>query len=102
MCSKIFSHLTSVWGANQYGAYCHIIEFIQKILNHIYKGDIHAIKGWSLDDETYYLRFHIRVPGETKIIDIDTLKLKIKSILTQHKVQYSTIEFESTEHQCDK
>lgn len=74
----------------------------EKILKLELVGDIHAIKGWSIDDETYYLRFHIRVPGETKIIDIDTLKLKIKSILTQHKVQYSTIEFESTEHQCEK
>ena len=63
--------------------------------------DIHAIKGWSIDDETYYLRFHIQVPKDTIIQQVDSLKAEIKSILKDHKVKYSTIEFESQTHDCD-
>lgn len=66
--------------------------------------DIHAVKGWSIDDSTYYLRFHILVSKETKIETIDTLKVRIKGILTKYNVTYSTIEFESVngcdENQC--
>jgi cobalt-zinc-cadmium efflux system protein len=57
--------------------------------------DIHAVKGWSIDDTTYYLRFHVGVPKETKIGTIDTLKGRIKDILKKYNVAYSTIEFES-------
>lgn len=57
--------------------------------------DIHAIRGWSIDDETYYLRFHVRVPEDTLISEIDKLKIDIKNILIEQNVKYSTIEFES-------
>lgn len=57
--------------------------------------DIHAVKGWSIDDTTYYLRFHVLVPEETKIGTIDSLKVRIKDILKKYNVTYSTIEFES-------
>ena len=57
--------------------------------------DIHAIKGWSIDDESFYLRFHIRVPPETPIKVIDKTRDQIKLILKDYKVFYSTIEFES-------
>ena len=57
--------------------------------------DIHAVKGWSIDDTTYYLRFHVLVPEETKIGAVDSLKVKIKEILKKYNVTYSTIEFES-------
>jgi cobalt-zinc-cadmium efflux system protein len=57
--------------------------------------DVHAIKGWSVDDEIYYLRFHIIVPENTVITEIDKLKPEIKSILLRKNVKYSTIEFES-------
>ena len=40
--------------------------------------DIHAVKGWSIDDSTYYLRFHVLVPEETKIGTVDSLKIKVK------------------------
>ena len=33
--------------------------------------DIHEIKGWSIDGETFYLRFHIRVPEKTNIKECD-------------------------------
>lgn len=62
--------------------------------------DIHAIKGWSIDSETYYLRFHVRVPENTMIREIDHLKKEIKTILHEHKVKYSTIEFEANHYEC--
>ena len=57
--------------------------------------DIHAVKGWSIDDSTYYLRFHVLVPEETKIGTVDSLKIKVKEILKTYNVTYSTIEFEA-------
>lgn len=57
--------------------------------------DIHEIKGWSIDDETHYLRFHIRVPNSTTIVEVDKLRGKIRAILEGHDVKISTIEFES-------
>ena len=57
--------------------------------------DIHAVKGWSIDDSTYYLRFHVLVPEETKIGTVDSLKIKVKEILRTYNVTYSTIEFEA-------
>ncbi len=62
--------------------------------------DIHAVKGWSIDDTTYYLRFHVLVPEETKIGAVDSLKVRIKEILKKYNVTYSTIEFESV-NGCD-
>lgn len=62
--------------------------------------DIHAIKGWSIDDSTFYLRFHVLVPQETTIEKIDVLKAQIKETLKEYRVQHSTVEFES-EGGCD-
>jgi cobalt-zinc-cadmium efflux system protein len=59
--------------------------------------DIHAIKGLSLDNDNFYLRFHIQVPADTMIKTIDEIKSDIKEILKLHKVMYSTIEFESSD-----
>ncbi len=59
--------------------------------------DIHAVKGWSLDSETFYLRFHVKVPEDTVIKLLDELKIKIKEILKTYKVKSSTIEFESND-----
>jgi cobalt-zinc-cadmium efflux system protein len=57
--------------------------------------DLHAIKGWSLDDSNFYLRFHVTMDGSIKLIEIDKIKKQIKEILQQYKVTSSTIEFES-------
>ena len=67
----------------------------EQIINMDLVSDIHAIKGWSIDSNTYYLRFHIQVPSSTVIEDIDGLKVKIKQLLEKYNVKYSTIEFES-------
>tara|TARA_R100000656_G_scaffold73567_1_gene54761 strand:+ start:320 stop:1213 length:894 start_codon:yes stop_codon:yes gene_type:complete len=58
--------------------------------------DIHGIKGWSIDDETYYLSLHVTVPEGTDISQIDELNIKIKSLLAIHDIKYSTVEFESS------
>lgn len=60
--------------------------------------EIHALKGWSIDDTSYYLRFHVMVPEDTNIRMIDKLKDKIKEILKKHNVTYSTLEFESSHY----
>ncbi len=73
----------------------------EKILEFNLVEDIHAIKGWSIDDETYYLRFHIRVPEDTVIKELDLLKPKIKRILLESNVKYSTLEFESLDNCVD-
>ena len=57
--------------------------------------DVHEIKGWSLDDRHHYLRFHIALPEQTVLKEIDELKLEIKKILKRYNVETSTIEFES-------
>lgn len=57
--------------------------------------EIHAVRGWSIDDSSYYLSFHVKIPSDTKLSDMDELKIRIKNILTEYKVEYSTIEFES-------
>lgn len=59
--------------------------------------DIHEIKGWSLDSETFYLRFHVKIPENTVMKLVDVLRAKIKDILKLHNVEFSTIEFESSE-----
>jgi cobalt-zinc-cadmium efflux system protein len=57
--------------------------------------DIHAIKGLSIDDTSYYLSFHIKVPSDTMIKEVDLLRAKMKLILKKYGVEDSTIEFES-------
>lgn len=57
--------------------------------------NIHDIKGWSLDNEHHYLRFHVKVSEDTKMKALDKLKGDIKTLLKEHNVSYSTIEFES-------
>lgn len=68
----------------------------KKIINLNLVLDVHAVKGWSIDDETHYLRFHVSLPGETTISEADKLKKPIKNILSKHNVNYSTIEFEAS------
>lgn len=62
--------------------------------------DIHAIKGWSLDDSNFYLRFHVVMDGDSKLKEIDAVKKQIKHILEDYHVTSSTIEFESECHEA--
>lgn len=63
--------------------------------------DIHEVKGWSIDESTYYLRFHVTVPKQTLIEELDSLKKQIKGILEEKDVRFSTIEFESAAYDCN-
>ena len=64
--------------------------------------DVHAFKGWSLDSETYYLRFHVSLPETTTIKEIDILKINIKKILEKYNVSFSSVEFESKTNNCNE
>ncbi len=64
--------------------------------------DIHAFKGWSLDSETYYLRFHISVPETTTIKEIDYLRIEVKKILEKYNIAFSSVEFESAVNNCNE
>jgi len=75
------------------------VELIKKKIINVDKVmDVHAIKGWSLDDTNFYLRFHVTLPETTILKEIDQIKLLIKEILESHGVTTSTIEFESGEN----
>lgn len=71
-----------------------------EILKIKYINNIHALKGWSIDESSYYLRFHVILPEETQMRMVDQIKSEIKEILKTYNVAYSTIEFE-TEKACD-
>lgn len=57
--------------------------------------DIHEVKGWSIDGDSHYLRFHVLVSRDSNIVQLDLLKKTIKSKLKEYNIKYSTIEFES-------
>lgn len=72
---------------------------LNKIKNEIKKMDfvidIHEVKGWSIDGEKHYMRFHIKVPKTLTIVDLDVLRDQIKHVLEKKHISSSTIEFES-------
>ena len=80
------------------------LEF-EKLKNEILRiekiSDVHAVKGWSVDDNHFYLRVHVQQPGDTTINEVDSIKVKIKSCLKKYKVEDSTIEFESSHSICE-
>ena len=57
--------------------------------------EIHAIRGWSVDDEIFCLSLQIKVSSETQIEQLDALTKKIKSILLTYNVKFSALEYES-------
>ncbi|WP_372655986.1 cation diffusion facilitator family transporter [Halobacteriovorax sp.] len=63
--------------------------------------DIHFIQGWSMDEESHSLTFHVSVSDELRVRELDKLKLLIKSALFDMKVSNSVIEFEGVGHNCD-
>lgn len=62
--------------------------------------DVHAVRGWALDELHYSVSFHVVVPRESVIGDIDTLKQKIKSVLEDKHIRFSSIEFEGEDGRC--
>jgi len=63
--------------------------------------NVHAFKGWSLDSDSFYLRFHVRLPEMTTMKEVDGLKFVIKEVLRKYNVDFSSIEFESSSDKCD-
>ncbi len=62
--------------------------------------DVHAVRGWAIDDLTYTVSFHVVVASKTMIEEIDEMKLKIKASLEEKRIRYSSIEFESEKFNC--
>ncbi|CBW25881.1 putative cation efflux system protein [Halobacteriovorax marinus SJ] len=63
--------------------------------------DVHYIQGWSMDEESHSLTFHVSVPDDLLVKDLDLIKKVIKAKLFDMKVSNSVIEFEGTGHNCD-
>lgn len=77
------------------------IDQIEKELNELTLiEDVHAFKGWSLDSESFYLRFHVSLPEITTMKEVDELKSTIKAVLKKYHVEYSSVEFESSTNGC--
>lgn len=57
--------------------------------------DVHAVKGWSIDDTHFYLSLHVQVEEETTIKEIDKLRKRLKQILEDFHVFHCSIEFEA-------
>lgn len=64
--------------------------------------DIHFIQGWSMDEESHSLTFHVSVSDDLRVRDLDKLKQVIKSTLFDMNVSNSVIEFEGVGHNCDQ
>ncbi len=62
--------------------------------------DVHAFRGWSIDDLSHSVSFHVVVPSHTVIEQLDELKTQIKGLLASHNVKYSSIEFEGEKYHC--
>lgn len=63
--------------------------------------DVHAFKGWSLDSDSFYLRFHVSLPETTTMKEVDGLKCVIKEVLKKYNVDFSSVEFESSSNKCN-
>ena len=62
--------------------------------------DVHAVRGWAIDDLHYSISFHVVVPQDCLITEIDLMKSKIKSVLHEKQVRFSSIEFEGEKNRC--
>ncbi len=57
--------------------------------------DVHYMQGWSVDEKTTNITFHVTVPGSLTMFEVDTLRKNIESILKERKIAIWTIQFES-------
>lgn len=56
--------------------------------------DVHFIQGWSIDESSFNLTLHVKVPSDLRMNDVDILRSKIEAILKNEHVLYTTIQFE--------
>jgi cobalt-zinc-cadmium efflux system protein len=45
--------------------------------------DIHFIQGWSVDESTYSLSLHVKVPSEMQMREVDVLRAKMEAYLDE-------------------
>ncbi len=72
-----------------------INELEKEILKMEEVKNIHAIRGWSVDESNFSLSFHVVVSEILTIKEVDLLKIKIREILSKHNVKDFTLEFEA-------
>ncbi len=78
-----------------------IKEIEKKLISLDLVDDVHAIQGWSIDESNSFLSFHVVVPTETTITQIDVLKSEMKELLKGYRIFHSSIEFESSANKVD-
>lgn len=62
--------------------------------------DVHAVRGWAIDDLHFSLSFHVVVSQDCVITEMDQMKVKIKALLEEEHVRFSSIEFEGEKNRC--
>ena len=62
--------------------------------------DVHQVKGWSVDESSFSLSFHVSVASETQMSEVDRIKQSIKALLASQNVTDASIEFESSDFKC--
>jgi len=60
--------------------------------------DVHFVQGWTIDGAEHSLTFHVEIPDELKVVDMDKIKRKMKTLVRSHGVNHCTIEFEGQEN----
>ncbi|OUR96732.1 hypothetical protein A9Q84_10350 [Halobacteriovorax marinus] len=64
--------------------------------------DVHYIQGWSMDEESHSLTFHVCVPDAMTVKELDATKITIKALLFDMNITDSVIEFEGQSHNCEQ
>lgn len=62
--------------------------------------DVHAVRGWAIDDMHYTVSFHVVVPEDCGMSQLGALKKRIKALLESENIRFSSIEFEGEEDRC--
>ena len=76
----------------------HVVGELLKI-NHV--KDIHDLHIWSLDEKYIVLTVHVVLTGELPAPDLIELKIEIRALLKEERIQHTTIEFELPDEACD-
>jgi len=78
---------------------------VEKIENKILKiswvSNIHDVHIWTMDLEDYIMTCHIKLENNLNIEDTLNIKNKVRQELKNHKINHSTIEFDSLKWECE-
>jgi len=61
--------------------------------------DVHFVQGWSIDESSFNLTLHVKVPSDLRMSDVDSLRSQMETILKDKNVLYTTIQFEGSDCQ---